>query len=165
MSCVLRVRGIELDVDDCLAHVNFTPIVSWHKGGPQFDPRPEGPKMSDAGFHVSASEADGDKVPLQIEELLAFIEKHENSLRHIADRDDVEQYCFDFDWWLPVTSVMQYNLFPPKLLRLLGELGITMVVTVGQTDFSDDKSLLKKWRGMLALGGLIAMKRKRAKRA
>ena len=67
MSCVLRARGADFDVDEFLSRSTLRPIVIARRGQPQYPGISTARAIpNDSGFHAVASEADFSDVKVQI---------------------------------------------------------------------------------------------------
>jgi hypothetical protein len=84
-------------------------------------------------FNLTISDADGDHVPVQIEESMQFLSQNRDALKRISDLPGVEIFCVDFSWDFPSTSIGQFNWFPASLAELCGSLGIDIKVSVYRT--------------------------------
>jgi hypothetical protein len=79
------------------------------------------------------SEADGDRVPAQIDDALAYLSANAMHLEPILAHKSVESRYIDFAWWFPVGvdgPAAQYCRFPVKLLALCSRLGLGLEVSV-----------------------------------
>ena len=127
-GCVLRACGEHFDVDAYLAHSGFQPCSVSRRGQPR---RVESTRIEKhSGFNLVVSDADGDKVPLQIREARAFLEAHHPELQRLREWPGVDSLVLDFGWCFPVHGNGQWNRFPAHLLRKSGELGIDIEVSV-----------------------------------
>jgi hypothetical protein len=132
MSCILRVIGEHLALDECLAQLKRVPYRQWRKGEPRF-PVPNSRINVNSGFTLVLSESDGDFVPMQIEDAEIYLRAYKDTLKPLIARPDVDEAYIDFAWWFPVGkrgAHLQYNFFPPTLLSVCGELGLSIVVSV-----------------------------------
>jgi hypothetical protein len=88
------------------------------------------------GFYISVSETDGDRVPLQIKDAIAYLTKNASHLEPILSHDSVEDRYLDFAWWFPTgeeSSGAQFNHFPQELLALCSSLRLGLEVSVYKT--------------------------------
>jgi len=140
MACILRVTGEHFSPEECLAQVQLKAYLVWHKGEPRSRLRADSPRPEHSGFAVSISDADGDCVPLQIQEAQAFCEANSADLHRIATFPGVEEAMLDFAWWFPVGEdrpAGQFNYFTPQLVALCGQLGLGIMLTVYGKTFED----------------------------
>jgi len=140
MSCILRVDGSELNLDDCLADIRLTAYAKYRKGEPTKSVLQRGQLNDSSGFKLLAS--DSNDVSIQIDEALMFLKEHHPSLKTLSVRPDIETTTLDFAWYFPVGkngAAAQFRTFPPDLLRLCGDLKIGIEVSVYATAEDDDK--------------------------
>ncbi len=83
-----------------------------------------------ATFNLTISDADGDRVPAQIEESSVFLLRNIDAIKRIREMLGVENLCVDFSWDFPSTSIGQYNRFPCSFIELCGTLSIDIEVSV-----------------------------------
>jgi hypothetical protein len=81
-------------------------------------------------FSCTVSDADGDHVPVQIEETARFLSDNTATLQTLRTSDGVEHIAMDFSWNFPTTSFAQYNRFSHALLGLCSALAIDLEVSV-----------------------------------
>lgn len=86
MSCILRVYGIDLDVDVLLSETHLQSDKVWRKG----EPRLLGKVHSDSGASFVASIADLKQFDLQVKETTAFLERHSETIARMAEFPGVE---------------------------------------------------------------------------
>ncbi|MEX0702648.1 MAG: hypothetical protein WD069_11180 [Planctomycetales bacterium] len=95
--------------------------------------RREQGEVSDEGrstFNFTVAEADGDQVPLQIQESERFLSRHQEALQQLRASDGVEDICLDFSWDFPRDGFAQHNTFPSSFLRQCAMLGIDIEISV-----------------------------------
>lgn len=130
MSCVLRVRGIDFLVDAFLPRSSLRPVAVFRKGQPRYPTvKPEGPKLDASGFHVVVSEADFPMLQAQIADAAEFLERNRVELLHLMAFPGIDRVSLDFGIEEREVAA-QSERFPPKLLSLLGELGIWLEFTL-----------------------------------
>ena len=130
MSCVLRAAGISFAVDEFLAGSTLKPIAIFRRGEPRLpESHPEGPKLSASGFHVVASEADFSNLQVQMADAIHFLEQNQAELTRLGAFPGVENLSLDFG--IEERDVAaQSERFPPNLLRIVGNLGIWLELTL-----------------------------------
>ncbi len=139
MSCILRVHGSELNLDECLANIPLPPDSKYRKGESRRGLKKGGQLNDSSGFTLLAS--DHDDVTVQIDEALVFLRKNYPSLKALSDRSDIETNTLDFAWHFPVGengAIAQFRNFPPDLLRLCGDLNIGIEVSVYATEEEEE---------------------------
>ena len=107
-GCVLRAIG------------NFSPqqFLAQHSFAEQTGHR-------DGSLVVTVSEADGDALPAQISDALAFIERRADVLRALRAFPGIESVSLNFGLW-QVAGPAQYITFPPSITSAAGALGINI---------------------------------------
>ena len=81
-------------------------------------------------FYSRVSEADGAHVPVQIEETEDFVRRESQELERILSSDCVSFASFDFGWDVSLEASAPYNVFPASLLKVCGEIGISLIIRV-----------------------------------
>jgi hypothetical protein len=137
MSCILRVSGRDLIPADLLRGSSLAVDRQWNKGEPR---RVRGSASAqlheDSGFTLVLSEADGDEVPAQIADALAYLSANTRYLEPILSHRSIEARYIDFAWWFPVDAdgpAAQACRFPVELLALCSKLGLALEVSVYAT--------------------------------
>ena len=130
MSCVLPASGAGFDVDQSLASSTLKTIADFRRGHRMSSLSPPGSApLSESGFHASASEADLSELRKQIDDAVRFLEENSNELKPLVGYRGVEHVWLDFG--IEERDVpAQKERFPPRLLSLLGEIGIWLVFTL-----------------------------------
>jgi len=91
-------------------------------------------------FNFTVSDADGDCVPVQVEESACFLSRNIDSIQRFRESDGVENLTLDFSWDFPATSCGQFNTFPGSLLQECAKLGIDIEISVYRTARDSDVS-------------------------
>jgi len=133
MSCYLRFAGIMLNVDKLIQKSNLEPDVKWYKGQPKYKSKPDGKLLENSGITIETSSADFDDLTKQIEDTISYLEKHQNSLKHINVFPGIEYAILDFGIKLRIDNenvVIQNDHFPNQLLFLAGTLGLSMQCSI-----------------------------------
>ena len=126
MPCVLRARGPNFAVDEFLAESSLQPITVFHRGQRQSS---ESRPVIASGFHSDVSGADFSNLQSQIADAVEFIEKNQGELERLVGFPGVENVSVDFG--IEERDVAaQSERFPPKLLTMLGSLGIWLEFTL-----------------------------------
>ncbi len=87
-------------------------------------------KQIDTTYNLTASEADGNAVPVQVQDVETFLNSNDQRLHQLLRSIPGCRCTIDFSWDFPITTAGQYNHFPASLLARLGSLGIELVVSV-----------------------------------
>jgi hypothetical protein len=119
--------GDEFDPQAVLPALSLRPYAVFRKDERCFpdDPRSE-TCHSAGGFKCEVSSADGN-LEEEIRDAAEFLKEHLDDLARLRDLPGVEWMCLDFGIYLRIDGercVVQYDYLPPELLRLAGELGI-----------------------------------------
>src|ERR1035438_3455461 len=80
MPCVMRVSGLDLDIDKLLATVALKPQIIFRKGQSRLNSKPEGPLSARSGATFDVSHADFSQLDQQVKEALFFLETNEEQL-------------------------------------------------------------------------------------
>jgi hypothetical protein len=143
MSCVLRAEGAGFAVDEFLARSTLKPNAIFRRGEPRFlASQPDGPKFSASAFKLSASQADFSEVQLQITDAIHFLEQNQTELARLVAFPGIEAVYLGFgieERNIPAQS----ERFPPKLLSILGTLGIWLEFTLfpcQESEITEDNS-------------------------
>jgi hypothetical protein len=124
MSAVLRAYGTDFDVDAFLIGCTL-PVCAVKRRGEPVSPvsQPNGRRHEWSGVHVSASDAEFDQFPQQVEEATEFLRAHTEQLRRLRDFPGVEGVTLDFGVARRDVPV-QCDHLPAELVRLAGALGL-----------------------------------------
>lgn len=128
--CVLRATGISFAVDEFLAASTLTPIAVFRRGQPQWAQAPPGSRIpNESGFNAIASEADFSNLQGQVADAVRFVEQNQHELTRLVAFPGVERVSLDFV--IEERDVAaQSECFPPNLLRMVGNLGIWLDLTL-----------------------------------
>jgi hypothetical protein len=138
MSCILRVYGTHLDPATVVADCPLSIYRTWRKGEPRRPTGPASQQMNEhGGFSIVISEVDGDRVPGQVNDAIAYLTRNAVHLEPILSHHAVENRYLDFAWWFPTGksgSGGQFNRFPEELIALCSRLRLSLEVSVYATD-------------------------------
>lgn len=124
MSAILRVAGLDLDLDALLSRLSFLPFLIRRRGEPDFYGRPH----QHSSFNAEVSEAGFEDPDQQIDDALAFVQQHETALTVLADFPGVDDRTLDFG--IEDRGVAaQVDSFPHELLAALGRFRINLDVS------------------------------------
>ena len=137
MSCILRVAGEKLDINELL-DVEWEPEVYWVKGEPRLQSRPNGEKHLTSGANYCISDADFDEFTLQKEEVIKYLYENEEKIKAIQNLSAHEGAYLDFAIEQRDVAV-QCDSFPPELIKLAGALGLG--IEISQYPPYDDEDL------------------------
>ncbi len=135
MGVILRVSGVNFDVDACLRECQLETYGA-HRKGETYGKR--GRVRQHSGFGVDVSQVDWDDLRGQIADAILFLKAHREELRKLLDFPGIEGRTLDFPIWERDAAV-QFDYFPPQLLRLAGELEIGIELSrYATSDENDD---------------------------
>lgn len=80
----------------------------------------------DYGFSSIVSEKEWDDFEGQINDALAYLKKHYSDLKRLIQTHTIDDIRFDLPYWSRLESgvIVQCDFLPPEFLKLAGELGI-----------------------------------------
>lgn len=129
MSCVLRIGGLNFQVEEYLAATGLEATRVWLVGTPRSYAKSAKEVHEESGCNITVSEADFDQLEQQKTEAVNFLE------RHLA----VLQQLSEFGWSMDDGAVLDFGIynrmdqcyfqsdyFEPRLLYLLAQLRFTL---------------------------------------
>lgn len=128
MSCVLRASGTNFDVDEFLKTSSLDALTAFHRGELQLPSSSVTRKSDCSGMNVSVSTRDVSDLRGQIEDAIVFLSRNDRELKRLRDFPGLQRMDLDF----PIEDrdvVYQRDVFPHKLLSLLGGLRIGLIVS------------------------------------
>ena len=126
-GCVLRVSGEKFDVAAFLNETDLQPYQVYRAGEEVWPGAKKTRHFDDNGFKVDVSDADD--LPAQIEDALAFLRAHESDLRKLAGYNATAELDFGISRKNPAEFPAQYDSLPVELLRLSGELAVSICLS------------------------------------
>jgi hypothetical protein len=130
MSCVLRVWGVDFDVDTFMASCKLEPSKVFRKGELRFPvSQPDGPRRNRSGVNFEVSSADFSELALQIEDALIFVRRHAESISELRAFPGVEDVTIDFGADIHPPGWCSFN-FSSEVLLAVGKLGISLELSV-----------------------------------
>lgn len=129
-GCVLRVVGENLNVDALLASISLEPCHVERKGEPRFERSKHIATYS--GFNVPVSDSPGTDVQGQICDALTFLSENQDELQQVVRFPGVDSVRLDFgiNCRLSDEVLAQFDYYPPDLLRLAGEIGLGIEISL-----------------------------------
>ena len=122
MSCVLRVIGKELNVEELLK-IDSNPDTYWKKGEPRLKTKPNDEKHLRSGAHYCVSEAEFNKFEKQKQDVIKYLNENEEKIKAIQKLSGVESLLLDFG--IEQRDVfVQSDFSLPELVSLAGKLGL-----------------------------------------
>jgi hypothetical protein len=129
-GCVLRVASTDFKLDDFLSTSTLHPYNIYRRG----EAKGGTGKLNDkTGMTVIISDADGDELGKQVQDAMVVLDRNRDEIRRLQSYVGSEEMVLDFGVWSKDVFV-QYNYFPPLLLRLAGELGVGIELSIYQKD-------------------------------
>lgn len=133
-GCVFRATGVDFDVDAFWAlspWQEYTEDV-FHRGDPS--QLPARPVLGRSGFYFGISDYDEDQLEQQIHDSIKFLTEDRAELARLAAFPGVDDMILNIGlfWW--TDTVCQTHELPPELLRLAGELGVKIALSIYGVD-------------------------------
>lgn len=107
----------------------------WRRGEPRSR---RGEMHSTSGFSVVVSEADFDAFETQVADAAEFLRKHLSAVSEVAAFDGVDNVVLDFGASMGRDTVAVFRVFPPTLVRLAADAGISLCVSCYLCSTSED---------------------------
>src|ERR1035437_4498123 len=137
MSAILRIHGLNLNVDEVLESTSLKPDTVWRKGDLQFLTKPHGKKKESSGLTVLVSNADFDDFKTQIVESTRFLEENWIEIRNIVEHHGVD--CVTLDFGIELRDVpFHSDILPPSLIALAAKAGIWLELS--HSPIADDQA-------------------------
>ena len=140
MSCILTIRGKNLDIDALLSKSKLKPYRKSYKGQPRMKSKPEGEKLSFSSFSIEMSKAGFDNLKKQIADTVRYLKRNKDKLACIATTKEIQHACLDFGIDLRIDGkkiLIQSDYFPSELLKLAGELGLGIELSLYPVDLEE----------------------------
>lgn len=128
MSCVLRAGGREFDVDGFVASSALLADSFWRRGEFRSPHSSHGRVNASSGLRVVVSDAAFSEFPRQVEDVSVFLSRHWGAIHSLVGYPGVEDVELDFGVETSPPSWCSFR-FPPELLRLAGDAGVTIVLS------------------------------------
>jgi hypothetical protein len=97
MTCVLRVFGATLSIDDLLKLIPLQPSAIWRAGEARLSPKTLNmPSHQDSGFNVTVSDRGMDDLFGQIEDAIGFLRSRDTMMNKLMNYPGVENLELDF---------------------------------------------------------------------
>jgi hypothetical protein len=120
MSCVLRISGT-FRTDDLVLEGALAPYRCWQAG----EERGRGEKHTDTGLAIDVSAKGFDDFEGQLSDATAFLRAHQDRIRAVTDRADVEDATLDFGLAAP-PHVASFRRIPADVVALAGACGLAV---------------------------------------
>lgn len=135
MAVYLRVAGGDFDIDAYLEKHPCEPDKVYRQGEPTLHrTKPDGEKEAVSGFNMCVSDAEDNELQKAIDEAIEFLsdEDYAEEIQALMNYPGVEGAVLDFSIDPPRASEypVQYYGFPSELIRLAGELDLSLEVSL-----------------------------------
>lgn len=107
----------------------------WRRGEPRSR---RGEMHSTSGFSLVVSEADFDAFEAQVADAAEFLRKHLGAIAEVAAFEGVDHAVLDFGALIGGDTVAVFREFPPALVRLAADAGISLCVSCYLCSTSED---------------------------
>jgi hypothetical protein len=134
---MLRISGLNLDMDSLIQQIALEPESVWRKGEPKFGSRPNGTehKHQRSGANYLVSDAEFEDFEGQKSDAAEYLKLHETEIKEILSFPGLERAVLDFGISRRDVAV-QSDYFPPELIKLAGGLGLG--IELSQYPLSDE---------------------------
>lgn len=142
MSCILTIRGEHLNIEDFIQTTGLKPYKKFFKGEPRIRTNPEGKKHPFSGLSIKVSDADFNQLDKQIEDTIQFLRSNKEKLQYISTTKEVDFATLDFAIEIRIDLervVYQFEHFPSELLKLAGNLGIGLDISLYPPPSEDEE--------------------------
>jgi len=134
MSCILRIGGKDLDIDNFAGKVD----IFWYKEAYKGTSRNlAGTKKYDnSSLSVTTSDAGFNEICRQIDDTVRFLNHYKNKLLAIKDTPEVEFATINFgvDSNIDEEHLTQSFNLPVELIAICGQLGIAIEISIYKQD-------------------------------
>jgi hypothetical protein len=137
MSCILTIRGKSFDVDAFIDKSKLRPYKKSYKGQPRLKTKPNSDKLSYSHLSIETSKADFDNLDKQIADTIRYLKRNKDKLAHINTTKGIDHAVLDFGIDLRIDRknvLCQSDKFPSKLLKLAGDLGLDIELSIYPVD-------------------------------
>jgi hypothetical protein len=144
MPCNLVILGKNFDIDAFIAKSKLRGFFKAYKGEPRFKSKPEGRKLEHSRIAIQTSKADFDELEKQIKDTIRYLKRHKDKLSYIKQVKEIDLALLDFGINLRIDKkkvLLQSDRFPNELLKLAGELGLDIELSIYPIDV---QSILEK---------------------
>ncbi len=127
MSCMLRISGVHLKIDEYLK-LKSEPENYHRVGDPVFQTKPDGKKHESCYVGYCLSEADFEDFSGQQQDVIEYLKNHEKVFEHLLSVDGIEDKFLDFG--IEKRDVVaQSDYFEPELVRLAAQFGLGIMMS------------------------------------
>ena len=130
-GCVFRASGVDFDVDAFWAASPWQEYTDqvFHRGSPTKSPKLK-PVFELSGFYFGISDYHEDQLEQQIQDSIEFLTEDRAELERLAAFPGVDEMVLNIGlfWWSD--TICQTHELPPELLRLAGEFGVAVALSI-----------------------------------
>lgn len=140
MSCVMTVSGKDLDIDEFVLITGLQPYLKKRKGEPRFRTKPNGEKIEQSVLSLLISDAEFNKLAMQIEDAILYFKDHESNFALLGNVRGIDNISLDFGVESKIngnSKLYETYRFPSKLLKLIGNLGIDVHLSIYLQEMDD----------------------------
>ena len=138
MSCHLSIIGEDFDPDAFLSASGLKVDKITYKGTPRFKTRADSELIPYSYVAMNTSLAYFDNFKKQVEETIIYLQDNYEKLKVIAQTPHVQYANLNFGVYYE-DKFMQNHLFTPELLKLCGELGLSIELSIYTASDGDEE--------------------------
>lgn len=138
MSCHLSIFGADFDPDAFLSASGLKVDHITYKGAPRFKTRPDSERIPYSYVSVTTSRAGFNEFNRQVEETIEFLMANYSELEVIAKTPHVQYANLNFGVNYE-DKFAQNHVFTPELLKLCGELGLSIELSIYTASDGDEE--------------------------
>ena len=129
MSTVLRLSGTEFNVEVAMASTSLEPCAVRRKGGLRFPKSQTNTSVFESsGLNFLVSDAGFHEFEFQVDDAIEFLESQFDELKPLLASPGIDEAWLGFGV-AKRDVVAQVDLFPSRLIRLAGALGLGIEVS------------------------------------
>ncbi|SKA09321.1 hypothetical protein [Sediminibacterium ginsengisoli] len=143
MPCTLVIRGKHFDADDFFKKSKLRGYTINYKGTPIFKNKPDGKKMMHTSASIQTSSAGFNDMPKQVKDTIQYLERNRAKLENILLTRHIDYAILDFGVALRIDHqniLIQSEILSKKLIKLAGELGLSIDITIYPPDLEEQLS-------------------------
>ena len=137
MSCILRIVGKDFDVDAFILKSEIAPYKRFYKGDPKYQSKPDGAKLDNSGCIIELSNADFHNFAQQLKDATAYLTQHKEKFKLINNFPGIDYSILDFGLENDDIKFIQTYYLPNDLLKIVGELGLSIELSLYQSEKSE----------------------------
>lgn len=135
MSCYLWVAGKYFDIDGFLEKTKLEVDRVGYKGKPRYKSHPDKLIARHNSLQVKVSDVGFDEFNMQVQDAVKYLTDNFKKLDYIKSIDTIEYANLRFGMNSTPDKPIQSIYYPPELIKLCGELGLSLEVSIYNTDF------------------------------